>query len=154
MPLTTHSIGILISRIFGLYILISMLGYIQPSALFPIWLTVLAFLLHVALGLFFLSQAPRISGYLMSGTNSSESDSHLSLDQLTTLALVIIGILTIVRVLPLFVGELIVQLFPVRGVERPNFFIIRHFLELALGIWLTVGTQSILRLIKRFRSME
>ena len=90
----------------------------------------------------------------MSGTNSSESDSHLSLDQLTTLAFVIIGILTIVRTLPVVVGELIVQLFPVRGVERPNFFIIRHFLELALGIWLTVGTQSILRLIKRFRSME
>ncbi len=154
MPLSTHSIGILISRIFGLYILISMLGYVQPSALFPLWLTVLAFLLHLALGLFFLSQAPRISGYLMSGTSSSGSDSHLSLDQLTALALVIIGILTIVRALPLFVGELIVQLFPAQGAERPNFFIIRHLLELALGIWLTIGTQQILKLIKRFRSMD
>lgn len=151
MALSNHSIGILVSRIFGIYAFISTIGYFSGVGIFPISFSITGFFLHLGLSYVLLLQAPRVATFLMSEMTPSEHDTPLTIEKITTVAFILIGVSLLVKVIPQLVGTFTLHTlneFQGRNIGR----LLPQVIEVALGVWLTVGAKGIALFIEKIRS--
>ncbi|MBI3578319.1 MAG: hypothetical protein HY276_08485 [Ignavibacteriales bacterium] len=151
MALTNHSIGILISRILGIYAFFGALAYFPGVEFFTLWYSLTGFFLHLGLSYFLLMHAPLVATFLMSETEPSEHTTSLTIEQVTTVAFIIIGVITLMRVIPQLAGTFTLHTlgeFQGRNITR----LLPQALEVGLGVWLTFGAKGIAKFIERVRS--
>lgn len=152
MSLTNHSIGILASRILGLYALITAVGYIPPMGSLPSAFVLTGFFLYAGLAYILLFQASRVATFLMKETSSTEHTSSLTIDQVTAAAFMVIGLLLVAKAIPHLVGTVVMR--PLADLTAGRFLasLIQQTIEIALGVWLMFGAKGISNMIQRLRS--
>ena len=151
MALSNHSIGILISRVVGIQILVGAIGYFSSVGFLPTPSLLIAFFLHLGLAYILLLRAPLVAEFLMSETTPPKHDTPLSIEKVTTVAFIIIGVSLLIRTVPELVGTLVLHpLAEFRGNVLGGF--VQQILKIALALWLTVAAKGIAVFIEGVRS--
>lgn len=152
MSLTNHSIGILVSRTLGIYVFILALSYIPAIGSLPTGVVLTGLLLDLSLSSILLFRASWVSTFLIKGTTDTEHASPLTIDQVTTAAFVIIGLMAVVRAVPELIGTLLTR--PLADLTAGRFFasLIQWSIQIGLGVWLMFGAKGISTMIQRLRS--
>lgn len=151
MALSNHSIGILISRVVGIQIFVGAMGYFSGVGFLPTPSLLIGFFLQLGLSYILLLHAPRVATFLMSETEPSEHSTLLTIEHVTTAAFIIIGVSLLVKVIPQLVGTFTLHTlneFQGRNIGR----LLPQVIEVALGVWLTVGAKGIALFIEKMRS--
>ena len=149
MPLTKQSIGILVSRIIGIQLFLTAVAYVPMVGTFSLLYLLLGFSLHLGLSYVFLMHAGLVATFLMSET-STERGSNFKIEQVTTAAFIILGVLVLVKAIPELLATAFSEQFALRG--RVLMLVGQKAIELALGAWLVFGSKGIARIIERIRS--
>lgn len=159
MNLDRHSLGIIISRVLGIYILVHALDFFPLIPVFvrdfhatgflsKLPLTV-AFLAILGMSYFLLAHAPRASRFLMSETHDSPNSGSIDQDSVVRTAFLIIGGFLLVRSFPTFVSQLYRHFEHVIVGSGAVAAILESLVQLLLGLFLVIGGGTFAGLLRR-----
>jgi len=161
MNLDRQSLGIIISRVLGIYVLVQAIDYFPMIpmylrdfeadflARFPL---ALGFLMILGLSYFLLAHASRVSRFLMSETQEGHTSGAVDADSVIRTAFFIIGGFLLVRAIPSLIGQ--VALYYQDTLVGPAAVanILQSGAQLLLGLFLVIGGGSWNSLLRKLRS--
>ena len=162
MNIDRQSLGIIISRILGIYVLVHALDYFpmipayfrgtQATDILSRLPAAGAFLFTLGLSYFLLVHSSRASQFLMSETQELPKSGSIDLESVARTAFLIIGGFLVVRSIPPLIGQIVlysqnVLMGPAAGAE-----IVQSSVQLLLGLFLVIGGRTFESLLRRLRS--
>jgi hypothetical protein len=162
MSLDRTSLGIIISRVLGIYVVVTAVQYFPMMSslflgpeynrgLFSI-VVVAGFFLHLALGYVLLVHAPRVAAFLVSETSvDPEASDRLDADTIASTAFIIIGVTLLLRGLPTFAEQLTLRLSGVKGGIASDALLVGLAVQALIGIYLILDRKGLINLIRRIR---
>ncbi len=161
MNLDRQSLGILISRIIGIYILLQAISYLAfVSNYFQyadgtwrgLLSAIVAFLLTLGLSYFFLAHAPKASRFLMSDTQEAANSDSIDQASIVRVAFLIIGGFLVVQALPGLTSNLCLYSEGLLVGPRAIAYLGEGAVRLAIGLFLIIGGGSWQRFLLKMRS--
>ena len=162
MNLDRQSLGIIISRILGIYTLVHALDFFPliPNFIRDSQATdflsglplAVAFLVTLGLSYFLLAHAPRASRFLMSATQDHPKPGSFDRDSVVRDAFLIVGGFLVVQAIPPIVGQFFLYSQDVIFGPGAVATILRSLVQLLLGLFLVIGGGTLKGLLRRLRS--
>lgn len=161
MRLTNHSLGIIIARVIGIYILLHAISYMafisnffrdEQATLRGLFSALVAFLATLGLSYIFLAHASKASRYLMSETDEGTTSEPLTEGTVVRTTFLIYGGFLVIQAIPTLVGSLSLYIQGVHEGPAAISVVVEVALRLLIGLYLVVGGGSWERFLRKLRS--